>query len=244
MITEIEGIILNEMAYGETSKIINVLTKDKGVVGIICKGAKSMKSKLRALTMPMTNAKFYVYYKENKLSLLKDVDLINTYEVIKQDIMLIAYANYLVELTSQIVKYEYDKNIYTLLIEALNKMNLKLDPLVITNIVEIKYLNYLGVPLNLDECVSCGNKTNIITLDGDAGGFICNKCYKDEKIITSKAIKLIRMYNYVDLKSINDINIEENPKLEINYFLNRYYDRYTGLYLKSKNFINELNKII
>ena len=91
MLIEIEGIILSETPYGETSKIINVLTKDKGIIGIMCKGAKSMKSPLRALTMPYTYGNFYIYYKENKLSTLKDIDLINSFNRIKQDIMLISY---------------------------------------------------------------------------------------------------------------------------------------------------------
>jgi DNA repair protein RecO (recombination protein O) len=51
------------------------------------------------------------------------------------------------------------------------------------------------------------------------------------------------MYNYVDIKNISNIDIEDNSKYEINYFLNRYYERYTGLYLKSKKFLDDLNKI-
>jgi DNA repair protein RecO (recombination protein O) len=128
MITKIEGIILNEMAYGESSKIINVITKDKGIIGIMCKGAKSMKSSLRALTMPLTHAYFYIYYKEDKLSILKDVDLINSFNIIKQDILLIAYANYLTELTTQVAKQDYDEALYELYISALEKINGKLDP--------------------------------------------------------------------------------------------------------------------
>lgn len=243
MITKLEGIILNETPYGETSKIINVLTKEKGIVGIMCKGAKSMKNSLRALTMPLTYGYFYVYYKEDKLSTLKDVDLINSFNNIKQDILLIAYANYLTELTHQITKIEFDENIYELFINSLIKIDSNIDPLIITNIVELQYLKYLGIELNLNECVNCGSTKNIITLDGDIGGFICNKCYTNEKMVSLKAIKLIRMYNAVDIKSISSININDNSKYEINYFLNRYYDRYTGLYLKSKKFLEDLNKI-
>ncbi len=243
MITEIEGIILNEMPYGETSKIINVLTKDKGIVGIMCKGAKSLKSNLRAVTMVFTYAKFFIYYKENKLSILKDVDVINSFINIRQDIMLIAYVNYLVELTHQVAKQAFDAKIYDILMESLLKIENGLDPLIITNIVEIKYLDFLGISLNLDECVLCGNKTNILTLDGDAGGYICSNCHTNEKIVSPKTIKLLRMYYYVDIKNITKISIDEHAKLETNYFLNRYYDRYTGLYLKSKKFIENLNNL-
>ena len=74
MITKVEGIIVSETPYGDTSKIINLYTKEYGIIGVMCKGAKSMKSRLRALTMKFTYGSFYIYYKEDKLSILKDVD--------------------------------------------------------------------------------------------------------------------------------------------------------------------------
>lgn len=243
MITEVEGIILNETSYGETSKIINILTKEKGIIGIMCKGAKSMKSPFRALTMPITYAKFYIYYKENKLSTLRDVDLIDLFNNVKQDIMLISYANHLTELTHQVAKQDFNENLFEIYVNALMKINSGLDPLIITNIVELKYLSYLGIALNLEGCVTCGNTKNIVTLDGDAGGYLCKDCYRDEKIVSPKTIKLIRMYNYVDIKNISNINIEEKAKYETNYFLNKYYERYTGLYLKSKKFLDDLNNL-
>ncbi|MBO5095267.1 MAG: DNA repair protein RecO [Bacilli bacterium] len=243
MLIEIEGVILSETPYGETSKIINILTKEKGIIGIMCKGAKSMKSPLRALTMPITYAKFYIYYKEDKLSTLKDIDLIDSFNNIKQDIMLIAYTNYLTELTNQVAKQDFEENLYEIYINALIKINNGLDPLVVTNIVELKYLTYLGISLNLDSCATCGNVKNIVTLDGDVGGFVCKDCYRNEKIVSPKTIKLLRMYNYVDIKNISTISVDDHAKLEINYFLNRYYERYTGLYLKSKKFLENLNNI-
>ena len=240
MIKEIEGIILNEMDYKETSKIINVLTKD-GVIGVLCKGAKSMKSPLRALTMQCSYSKFYIYYKENGLSLLKDVDLYETFNNIKKDIMLIAYASYLTDLINQVAKNECDEELFKLLLDGLFKINDGFDPLVITNIIELKCLKYLGVELNLDGCVVCGDTKDILTIDGDLGGFICKKCYNNEKIVDLKVIKLLRMYCYVDIKNISKVEIEDKNKKEINYFLNRYYERYTGIYLKSKKFLNDLN---
>ena len=43
MLKEIEGMIIREIPYGETSKIIHVYTID-GVISIMCKGAKQLKS--------------------------------------------------------------------------------------------------------------------------------------------------------------------------------------------------------
>ena len=35
---EVDGFVLSEIPYGESSKIINVLTREYGVIGIMCKG--------------------------------------------------------------------------------------------------------------------------------------------------------------------------------------------------------------
>ena len=51
------------------------------------------------------------------------------------------------------------------------------------------------------------------------------------------------MFYYVDINKIEKLEISKKISEEINYFLNSYYERYTGLYLKSKKFIEKLSKV-
>ena len=51
------------------------------------------------------------------------------------------------------------------------------------------------------------------------------------------------MYYYVDIKSIKKLNIKKEVSKEINQFLDDYYERYTGLYIKSKDFIKRINQL-
>ena len=67
---KIEGIVISETSYSETSKIINVLTED-GIVGIMAKGAKNIKSNLRLGTTKITLGTFIIVRKGDKLSTLK-----------------------------------------------------------------------------------------------------------------------------------------------------------------------------
>lgn len=240
MISKFEGIIISETPYGDTSKIINIYTKEHGVIGVMCKGVKSLKSPLRTKTLKYTYGYFHIKYNEKKLSQLIDVDIINNFTNIKNDIILISYLSYITELTNQVVKQNDDETIYNLYISTILKINEKQNPLTLTNILELKYLDYLGVGLNLDSCIKCGSKKEIITLDPDEGGYICKNCYQNEKILDPKSIKLIRMYYLIDINSISDINISEKITNEINYFLDKYYERYTGLYLKSKDFLKKM----
>ena len=243
MISKLEGIIISETPYGDNSKIINVLTKEKGIIGIMCSNVKSIKNPLRTKTMKFTYGYFHINYNENKLSKLVDIDIINNLTNIKEDIELISYMSYITDLTYQVVKQNNDLNIFNIFINTVLKINEKKNPRILTNIIELKYLDYLGVGLNLDSCVKCGTKKNIVTLDPDEGGYICQNCYTNEKILDSKSIKLIRIYYLIDINSISDINIKDNIANEINYFLDKYYERYTGLYLKSKDFLKKLKNI-
>lgn len=243
MISKYEGIIITETPYGDNSKIINVLTKEKGIIGIMCSNVKSIKNPLRTKTLKFTYGYFHINYNENKLSKLVDVDIIDNLTNIRGDIELISYMSYITDLTYQVVKQNNDIDIYSIFISTVLKLNEKKNPLILTNILELKYLDYLGVGLNLDSCVKCGSKKNIVTLDPDEGGYICQNCYTNERILDPKSIKLIRMYYLIDINTISNISIKETTANEINYFLDKYYERYTGLYLKSKDFLKKLNSL-
>lgn len=242
MIESIEGIIISEKAYSETSKIITIITKEHGIINVLAKGAKTLKSSLRSTTTKLTHGYFNMVYKENKLSTLKEVDVINYYKNIKKDINKISYATYIVELVEQVIKQVNNEEVYGNLINALNKIEENLNPSIITNIIELKCLKYLGVMPIIDCCSKCGN-TNIITISSDAGGYLCKNCRTNETIVDEKTIKLIRMFYYVDIGKIEKIEISKKISDEINYFLNAYYERYTGLYLKSKKLIEKISRV-
>jgi len=241
MIKKVEGIVYTSKDYSETSKIVNILTKD-GIISLIAKGSRNLKSQLRCVNEKLTYGTFNIYYKEDKLSTLSSVDIIDNFKNIKKDITKISYASYLLELATQVMKHSNNSGVYDLLINGLIKINEGYDPLVIMNIIELKYLSYLGVMPVLDSCCKCGSKT-IKTLSGSAGGYICERCYINEEIVSEKTIKLIRMFCYVDISKILNIDINNKIKNEINNFIDDYYDRYTGLYLKSKIFLKNLNKV-
>lgn len=243
MIETLEGIILSTQDYGETSKILNIITLKYGIIGVIAKGCKNIKSNLRSCTDKLTYGYFNIYYKKDKLSTLSSVDIIDNLKNIKKDINKISYATYLLELAGQVIKQSYKNGVLELLIEALKKINEDYDPLVIMNILELKYLDFLGVMPVIDCCAKCGKTTSISTLSSYAGGYLCNSCRTNEKIVSDKTIKILRMFYYVDISKISKIEIGKEVKSEINQFLDEYYDRYTGLYLKSKKFISNLNKL-
>lgn len=242
-IESVVGITLTETNYSETSKILNILTKEHGLIGIISKGCRNPKNKLHGVSRKLIYGTFHIYYKEGGLSTLIGVDIINSFSKTIMDLEKISYASYIIDLCNQVVKQNEDGEILDLTISTLEKIDEGLNPLSLTNILELKLLDFLGVRPNIDNCSYCGSDKNIVTLSSDAGGYICKNCYNNELLVSDKTIKMIRMYYYVDIKNITKLDVSSEVTNEINTFLDDYYDRYTGLYMKSKDFIRKVNQI-
>jgi len=246
MLDTVEGIIIKERDYGESSKILELFTKKYGIISLISKGSKKLKSNLSGVSSNLTYGVFTIYYKKDKLSTLTNVDIISNLNTVKKDILKITYCTYICELIGQIAK-QVNKDdigsIYDLTISSILKINELFDSVVITNILELKLLDYLGVSPILDECSICGAKNNIVTLSIEKNGLLCKNCRTNEKLVSIDAIKHIRMYYYVDISKITKLVVDEKIKEEINSYLNEYYEKHTGLYLNTKEFIKQIKQM-
>ena len=230
---KIEGIIVSEFPFEESSKIIKVFTST-GIISIIAKGAMKIKSPFFSSTSKLSCGIFNIIYKENKLSTLVESNITKDYRSIKKDITKISYATYLTELILQVIKHEHNINIYSLYLSGLDKINDNYDPLIISCIIRLKMLDYLGIKPVIDRCINCGNTTDIVTISSYLGGLVCKNCRKNEVLVSPKTIQLIRILYYIDIDKITKIDISDDIKKEIDNFINDYYDRYSGIYLKSK----------
>ena len=185
--------------------------------------------------------KKFIFFKLSNNSLFLVNEIISV-KNIKTDLIKIGYSSYLIDLAKQVIKQNQSEEIFSILESALLKINHEFSPGLITNIVELKYLSFLGVSPILDCCAICGNSKDIVTVNSDAGGYICKNCYTNEYITDEKTVKLLRMFNFVDISKIKELNIQDKNSSEINKFLEDYYLKYTGLFLKPKNFLSQIKQ--
>ena len=242
-IIKTEGIVVSETNYSESSKILQIFTKDYGLISVMSKGSRNVKSKLRGISNKLSYASYDISYKKEGMSTLLDGSNIDTLRNIITDIDKVTYLAYIIDLTIQVYKHSEAKEIYPILISIIKKLNEDYDPDILTYIYELKLLDFLGIRPNVDSCSICGNTKNILTISVSDGGYVCSECYRGGKIYSSNIIKLIRMFIYVDIDNISKISIKDDTKKEIELFINEYYDSLSGIYLKSKDFIKNLKKI-
>ncbi len=245
-IVDVKGLVLSETNYSDSSKILNVLTEEYGCIGILSRGCRNLKSKLRGVSRKLLYGVFHFYYKEKGLSTLISVDVLNSYPKTMMDLKNIVFASFLLDLTGQVVRQSEERSILSLTLAALDKIEEGMDPFVITNILELKFLSFLGVSPTLDQCAICGSIHNIVSVSSTAGGLVCGDCssLQQDGYYSEKVIQLLRMYYYVDIHKISKISVSAKANQEINQFLDDYYDRYTGIYLKSKKLLQNVSRIM
>ena len=241
MIKKVTGIIVSGVDYKESSKIINILTDEGEIIGVLAKGCKGIKSKIRIGTDLLTLGDFYLRQYGTGMPLLTEVDIIDFFKNTRLDLLKQSYALLLLELSSQIVRHEKNKKVYSLLILGLKKIDEGYDADVISDILELKFLSELGIKPEFDCCVNCGRVDNIITVSSYKGGYLCGDCARGEVIYSLKTVRLIRMLYLVDLSKISRISLSEEVKGEISSFIDDYYDRYSGIYLKSREFLKKFS---
>ncbi len=238
-IISVEGIVVSQTPFKENSKILNIFTKDMGIIGCVSKGCKNLKSKLRVISERYAYGTFHLYYNDKGLSTLIDGDIKDYFINIKSDIIKTSYLTYICDLSMNVYKESENNEIYDLMESAILKIEEGMDPKIITNILELQYLNYLGINLNLDCCVKCGS-SKVVTLSLSKGGYICQNCRTNEMIINEKVLKMLRLYYYVDISKISNLNIDKKVSDEIDNIIDEYYQEYSGVYLKSKKILKTL----
>ena len=81
----------------------------------------------------------------------------------------------------------------------------------------------------------------MVTISVDNACYICKNCLENEYKYSEKALKILKLYSLVDFDNLKTINVSDSVKIEIDKFLDMYYDEYTGIYLKTKDFIKKIS---
>ena len=245
MLQKCEGIVIRTTDYGETNKIVTLYTREWGKVGAMARGAKKPNSRLSSITQLFTHG-YFLINRGSGLGSMQQGETATSLRSIGEDIFLTAYASYIVELTDKCTE-EKKPNPYhfELLYQTLNYLNEGYDPDILMNIYEMKMLNVLGLNPILNQCSICGNTDGLFSFSIREGGLICHRCLDKDPYhykLSPSAVKLIRLFYYFDLSRLGNISVKAETKAELKNVITSYYEEYSGLHLKTKKFLNSMDK--
>ncbi|MFC4738156.1 DNA repair protein RecO [Bacillus daqingensis] len=246
MLHKLEGIVLRTTDYGETNKIVTVFTEQSGKAALMARGAKKTKSRFAPAAQPFIQAVF-VYSKGRGMGSLSSADIIDSHRHIRSDLIKTAYASYAVELLDKLTEDNQTyPGLYELLYHVLQHMNGEEDPEVLIRLFETKMLYVTGAAPTLHACVNCGTVDEQLQFSLEHAGVLCRDCIHLRRYtlpVGPAAVRLMRLFQQISPSRIGKTSVKPETKKQLKVLLDAYYDEYVGVYVKSKRFLEQLEKM-
>jgi len=243
-----KGIVIKEVFYNDTDKIITLLLKDYGKISVSAKNARNIKNKFFSGTSLFSYSEF-VLYKGRKYYYINELQLIKSFYDLREDLNKIAYASYFVEMVE---KYTMENvicnDVMILLLKSLNSLLKNIISVKLTaRIFEIKFLQLNGFMLEINNChkckkIICENEKKYF----DYEGLLCFECAEKElsKIEAPNAVVYTIKYILTsDFKQLFNFNIDNEILNLLTLITSKIIRYHLNIKLKSYNFMKEIENL-
>lgn len=175
------AVLLRSHDYSETSRILRLLTRDEGIVGIMAKGARSRTSKGGSSLVHFATGDLIFYFKEGRdLHTLKEFTTTRNRREIGTDVLRFGAAAVVAEIVLRHVGEASSPALFTRVEHALDDLA-HCDPQAVVSVLLMHgwgLVEILGFRPQLTACVTCGASSGdgMARFDFDAGGIRCETC--------------------------------------------------------------------
>lgn len=226
-ISSVNGIIINEIKFSDTSKILNIYTKEMGKINVMARGARRPKSKLLAYTQVFSHCE-YELHKGRSWYYINEASMINSFYNIRENLERTSIGFYMMELVNKSTQeMEKSENLFLLLEKSLLVLEkLEEDFLEFIIAFQLKFISFLGYRPHLDSCVLCNSK-----IGGDYrfsisnSGMLCRECFKHDftakKIDQEIYISIVKLL-YVKMDELYLLEIEKDTLKKIQRIVEDY----------------------
>ncbi|MBE6124329.1 MAG: DNA repair protein RecO [Erysipelotrichaceae bacterium] len=235
MLLKIKGIVIKEIGYKTSDKIVSILTMESEIVSFKAKGAKKLTSPFAKITMIGTICEFELESKvdNGKYELVEAKQLLYPKKISKS-IESLAVLSFIIESLNYIkdVPDLYDEITYLVTLLENN-----INPLFVVTYYVMKMISWEGITLELDKCVKCGSSKSIVDLDYKLGGYVCYKCTFSTKDNTY--LKLVRLFQKIEKENLSNLILDYDLTYTILLNLWDYFLDFGSYRLRSFEFLKQ-----
>ncbi len=174
----VEAIVLRHTNWGEADRLLTLFSLEIGKIRVVAKGVRKPRSRKAGHLEPYTRSTIQLA-RGREILIVTQAEMLDAYTPLHDDLVLMTYAAYVVELLDRFT-YEEGENraLYRLLSETLSRLCLPGNPEIVVRHYEMRLLDLLGFRPRLFVCASCGAEIQPQDqfFSAEAGGVICPKC--------------------------------------------------------------------
>ena len=229
-------IILSKSSYKEKDCIYSAISQE-GYISFMAKGAQDPKSKFVWLNNPLTIADVeFLSDGRYKHKVVNNATLISSPMVGATDYGYLISIGVLTEITRNILADEEKHLAFNECEAALNALRSGKDHLMVILIYLAKLIKLSGAELEVDHCIHCGTRENIIAFSFEDGGYICENCQSEDTVkdLNAAQLRLIRfIFKVKEYGSPNIDKLTDDDKKKILTKLKEFVDDIVGVRLNS-----------
>ena len=232
----IDGIVLKQMDYKESSKIIYLYTA-KGKISVLVHGSNKPKSPYLNLVRVFSHVRLMVSGKS--LKTLRDGEVLSYFSEISEDLDKYSYGMHLLEVIYYFSEHDHDhEKLYAFLLKILVKMVETEDVAIYVMMAELKLLYLLGVQPFFKHCVHCNSEKGLRFSVKD-GGMVCEK-HESYSKYNASTIQLMMQLYYYDLQKPSELIYDKQGKIELRQLIDEYYAFHLNYQSRSRKMLRDM----
>lgn len=194
------GIVLNSYNFAEFDKILNIYTKQNGLVRAIAKSARKPLSKITSGgKTDKLSCCYFQFAKGKNLDIICDCEQINSFSLLRSDLIRLTYGILFLEVVNSFAhEQESESNhIYDLLYSNLEELQRTSNPALLSISFVTNFLSLHGFKPQLETCVACSKdvlKEVRSPYSSALGGVLCKECagVVDHKLVDINVLEIIK----------------------------------------------------
>jgi DNA repair protein RecO (recombination protein O) len=244
----VEAVVLRHSDWGEADRLLTLFTREMGKVRAVAKGVRKLRSRKAGHLEPFTRVSLLLA-RGRDLLIVTQADTLVANTPLKEDLLLLGYASYAVELLDRFTFEEGENRVlYRIFADTLERLSAGKEPAYVLRFYELRLLDLLGFRPQLLHCALC--EAEILAQDqffsAEHGGVLCPKCGIETggaRPISMKALKYLRYYQRSSFAEAGRAHIEAGVSREMEGIMQNYLTYLLERGLNTPTFIKRIKSM-
>jgi DNA repair protein RecO (recombination protein O) len=241
-----EAVVLRHSDWGEADRLLVLYTRELGKLRALAKGVKRLRSRKAGHIQPFSRVALLMA-RGHDLWIITQAEMLDSFQPLRDDLVLTAYAAYVVELLDRF-SYEEGENqaVYRLLIQTLQLLVSPEDAYQVVRYYEIRLLDLSGFRPQLFQCVRCGEEIRAQDqyFSAELGGALCPRCGAggSARPISMPVLRYIRHLQRSSYTEACRARLDSAHQLEAEALMQYYLTHLLERGLNAPSFLREVRK--
>ena len=242
-----EAVVLRRSDFGEADRLLTLYSRELGKLRAIAKGARKPQSRKTGHVELFMRTRFLLA-KGHDLDIVTQAELIEAYQPLREDLVRMTYASYVVELLDAFApEEESNRALYELLTNALGWLSQSQNYLLIARYYELRLLALVGFQPQLFQCVHCGAAATEQDqfFSAELGGVLCPECAEADRRgrpLSAAALKVLRFLQTRRWETVQAVQLRRSLHRELEQILHDYLRFHLEKQVKSAEFLYRLRR--